>query len=115
MKIKPGDNSYKLENEIRQIVCLLYHHNKITKKLHINLIKSFEKMGVHLKDNKLIIAELKTIHFVIPKDVCNNLKYKNDSIIKHNEVLVEHIMKSKISRLLFKSKHVNDIHEHEKQ
>ena len=67
-------------------------------------------MEVQLKDNKLIIAELKTIPFV-----CNNLKYKNDSIIKHNEVLVEHIMKSKISRLLFKSKHVNDIHEHGKQ
>ena len=108
MKINPGDNSYKLENEIRQIVCLLCHHNN-------NLIKSFEKMGVHLKDNKLIIAELKTIHFVIPKDVCNNLKYKNDSIIKHNEVLVEQIMKNKISRLLFKYKHVNNIHEHGKQ
>ena len=36
-------------------------------------------------------------------------------IIKHNEVLVEHIMKNKISRLLFKYKHVNDIHEHGKQ
>ena len=32
-QIKAGNNSYKLENEIRQILYLLYQHNKITKKL----------------------------------------------------------------------------------
>ena len=31
-QIKAGNNSYKLENEIRQILYLLYQHNKITKK-----------------------------------------------------------------------------------
>ena len=31
-QIKAGNNSYKLKNEIRQIVYLLYQHNKITKK-----------------------------------------------------------------------------------
>ena len=32
-----------------------------------------------------------------------------------NEFLAEHTTKNEISRLLFKSKHGNDIHEHEKQ
>ena len=31
-QIKTGNNSYKLKNEIRQILYLLYQHNKITKK-----------------------------------------------------------------------------------
>ena len=39
-QIKAGNNSYKLEAEIRQIMHLLYQHNKITKKVYINLIKS---------------------------------------------------------------------------
>ena len=29
-QIKAGNNSYKLKNEIRQILYLLYQHNKIT-------------------------------------------------------------------------------------
>ena len=28
-QVKAGNNSYKLKNEIRQILCLLYQHNKI--------------------------------------------------------------------------------------
>ena len=34
-QIKAGNNSYKLKNEIRQILYLLYQHNKINKKLII--------------------------------------------------------------------------------
>ena len=37
--MKAGNNSCKLKNEIRQILNLLYQHNKITKKLYKNLIK----------------------------------------------------------------------------
>ena len=37
---KAGNNSYKLKNEIRQILYLLFHHSKITKKLYNTLIKS---------------------------------------------------------------------------
>ena len=37
---KAGNNSSKLKNEIRQILYLLYQHNKITKNLCNNLIKS---------------------------------------------------------------------------
>ena len=40
VQIKAGNNSYKLKNEIRQIPHLLYQHNKITKKVYNNLIKS---------------------------------------------------------------------------
>ena len=32
-QIKAENNSYKLKNEIRQILYLLYQHNKISKKL----------------------------------------------------------------------------------
>ena len=39
-QIKAGNNSYKLKNEIRQILYLLKQHNKITKKVYNNLIKS---------------------------------------------------------------------------
>ena len=39
-QMKAENNSYKLKNEIRQIVYLLYQHNKFTKKVYNNLIKS---------------------------------------------------------------------------
>ena len=39
-EIKDGNNSYKLKNEIRQIVYRLYQDNKITKKGYNSLIKS---------------------------------------------------------------------------
>ena len=39
-QIEAGSNLYKLKNEIRQILYLLYQHNKITKKVYNNLIKS---------------------------------------------------------------------------
>ena len=40
VQIKAGNNSYKLKNEIRQILHLLHQHNKITKTVYNNLIKS---------------------------------------------------------------------------
>ena len=40
VQIKAGNNSFKLKNEIRRIPYLLYQHNKTTKKLDNNLIKS---------------------------------------------------------------------------
>ena len=36
---KAGKNSYKLKNEIRQILYLVYQRNKITKKVYNNLMK----------------------------------------------------------------------------
>ena len=41
-QIKAGNNSDKLKNEIRQILYLLHQHNKITKKIYNNLIKSLK-------------------------------------------------------------------------
>ena len=40
VQINARNNSYKLKNEIRQILYLLYQHNKITKKVYNNLVKS---------------------------------------------------------------------------
>ena len=39
-QIKTGNNSCKSNNEIRQILSFLYQHNKITKKVYNNLIRS---------------------------------------------------------------------------
>ena len=39
-QIKAGIISYKLKDEIRQILYLLYQHNTITKKVYNNLMKS---------------------------------------------------------------------------
>ena len=39
-QIKGEYNSNKLKNEIRQILYLLYQHNKITKKVYNSLMKS---------------------------------------------------------------------------
>ena len=39
-QIKAGNNSYKLKTEKKKIVYLLYQHNKITKNLYNNLIKT---------------------------------------------------------------------------
>ena len=38
-QIRAGKNSYKLKNEIRQILCLLYQHSKITKRIYNNSMK----------------------------------------------------------------------------
>ena len=39
-QIRAGKNSHKLKNEIRRILYFLYQHNKITKKVCNNLMKS---------------------------------------------------------------------------
>ena len=63
-QIKSRSNSYKLKNEIRQILYLLYQHNKIT-----NII-----MG----ENMTVIKDPKTFcfNFDWPKDVAENLKHE---------------------------------------
>ena len=39
-QIKAGNNSFKLKSEIKRVLYLLYQPNKITRKIHNNLIKS---------------------------------------------------------------------------
>ena len=41
-QIKTRNKSYKLKNEIKQILYILYQHNKITKKVYSNLIKPLQ-------------------------------------------------------------------------
>ena len=69
-------------------------------------------MEVIIKNNRLvIITEPKDIHFDLPKDIGNNSKHEIYFIIKYNEFLAEHTIKIKISQLLSKYKHGNDIHD----
>ena len=71
---------------------------------------------MHTGENKLVITtEPKTFHFVLPKDVGNNVKHVLESIIKSNEISAEHTIKNEIRQLLSKYKHGNNIHVHEKQ
>ena len=39
-KLKAGNNSEKLKNEIRQLLCSLYRSKKLTKKIYKNLINT---------------------------------------------------------------------------
>ena len=39
-QLKAGNNSKKLKNETRQLVCSLYHSKKLTKTIYHNLIKT---------------------------------------------------------------------------
>ena len=41
-KVKAGNNSESLLNEIRQIVCSLYQSKQITKKVYNNIIESIQ-------------------------------------------------------------------------
>ena len=41
-QIKAGSNPKKLKSEIRQTLYHLYQHNKISKEVYINLIKSLK-------------------------------------------------------------------------
>ena len=43
VQIQSGNNSYKLKYEMKQIQYLLQQHNKITKKVYSNLIKSLQQ------------------------------------------------------------------------
>ena len=95
-QIKAGNNSYKLENETRQILYPLYQHNKI---------------------NQRFTTDPKTFSFNFdwPKDIDENLKHEIEFIIKSNESLAGNKIKPEIEQLLLKYKYGNNIHEHRKQ
>ena len=44
-QIKTGNNSYKFKNEIREILYLLYQHNKTTNNMYNNL-SSYYNQGI---------------------------------------------------------------------
>ena len=56
-----------------------------------------------------------SFNFDLPKDVNQKYKREIEFIIKSNESLAENKMKNETEQLLLKYKHVNNIHEHEKQ
>ena len=83
-QMKAGNNSYKLKNEIRQILYFLYQHNKITKKS-----LQFNQVIIITKEKMIVIRDPKTFHFDCSKDVDENLKHKIEFIIKSSESLAE--------------------------
>ena len=80
-QIKTGNNSNKLKNEVRQILYLLYQHNKTTKNVYNN-----------------VITNPKTFYFNFDwtKDVDENLKHEIELIIKRNGSLAKNKIKSEI-------------------
>ena len=55
-------------------------------------------MGAHIGDNKIVIKiRPKTFYFHLDKDVYKSFKYEIDFTIKHNDLLAEHAINSKIS------------------
>ena len=104
-------NSYKLKNEIRQILylqILLYQYSRITKRVYNNLI--MEENMIMIRDPKIF-----WFNFDWPKEVDENFKHEIEFIIKSNESSAESKTKNEIEQLLLKYKHGNDIHEHGKQ
>ena len=112
-QIKSGNNSYKLKNEIRQILYLLYQHNKITKKVYNNLIIII-LIIIIMEQNMIVIRDPKTFGFNFDgsKYVDENLKHEIEFITKSNDSLAENKIKNEIEQLLSKYKHGNYIHEH---
>ena len=52
---------------------------------------------MYIDDNKLvIIKEAETVSFSLAKKVEKSLKHEVDHIVKRNEILAEHKMKSEI-------------------
>ena len=82
-QIKAVNNSYRFENEIQQILYLLYQLNKIKS------LQEFNEVIVIMKENMIVRRDPKTFcfSFDFPKNVDENLKRKIEFIIKSNELL----------------------------
>ena len=91
---------------------LLYHLNKITKRL-----QQFNQVIIIMEENMILIRGPKMFCFHLdqPKDVDDTLKHETEFIIKSNESLAENQIKNKIDQLFLKHKHGNNFHEHKKQ
>ena len=89
-QIKAGNNLYKLKMKPEKYCIFLYKHNKITKKIYSNLIKSWKS---HVDENLKLEIEFMNL----------------------SESLADKKMKKEIEQLLLKYKHGNNIHWHRKQ
>ena len=58
-QIKAGNNSYKLKNEIRQILLLLHQHNKNNQKR----LQQFNQVIITMGKNMVVIRNPKTFYF----------------------------------------------------
>ena len=77
-QVKAGNNSKKLKIEVKQILYLSYQHNKITETVYNNLFN---------------LLQPKKFYFDLPEDPDINLMNYYYSIINHNDLLAEHIIK----------------------
>ena len=84
-QIEAGKESYKLKNQIRLIVHLLYQHNKITTKS----LQQFNQVIIIMKENMIVI--------------------------RGNESLTENKIKNETEQLLSTCKDGNNIYEYGKQ
>ena len=116
-QIEAAINSYKLKNETRQILHLLYEHNKIISKS----LQQFNEVIMIMEENINVIRDPITFsfNFDLPKDVDENFRHETEYIIKSNESSVEIIMKNEIDLYidlidLIKIKHGSNIHQYRK-
>ena len=82
-QIKAGNNSYKLKNEIREILYPFYQHNKIAKKVDNNLMKSFNEFNVICSCGNFISKRQKKLSKLLSKGFersvyWNEFKTKSD-------------------------------------
>ena len=68
-------------------------------------------------EGNMVVREPKTFHFNfdLPKTFNKSLKHETEFIVKRNEYLTEDKIKTKISQLLSRYKHGNDIYEYREQ
>ena len=78
-QIKARNNSYKLKNEIRQILYIFYQHNKSLKKCN--------RVIIIMEESMILITDPKTFcfNFDCPKCVDENLKHEIEFTIKSME------------------------------
>ena len=107
---------------LAQILNLLYQHDKITKKVYNNLIKSYRKKiwkKKKFEENMIVIRGPERFYFIFdwPEDVDENLKHEIEFITKRKESLAVDKIINEIEQLLLKYKHGNgnNFHEQEKQ
>ena len=87
-QIKAGNNSYKLKTEIRQIVYLLYQHNKTTKNF-----TTINQVIIIIEDYMVVITEHKNFYFYfyLTKGVGKSWKHEIEFVIKRNESIAKHM------------------------
>ena len=96
-KLKAGNNSEKLKNEIRQLLNLLHWSKKLSKTIYYNLINSISKMETifmnteNSKTNEPHKFRLTLADKLNLKDPDKNMALANLSIFTHGQTLNLHI------------------------